>query len=324
VYLGGTQPTPPIELDSLSDLRTGEVGVAASAGDVNADGYGDLFVATNGDSLYVYLGGASGTTSTPIVVRGLPGGMGNGQGFGSSAASAGDINGDGYADLIVGAPSALGTTTTNAYVYLGTASGPSLTPATTLTGPGVVSSDITISRFGFGASVGSAGDINGDGYADVIVGAPGLNTLTGNAYVYLGGATGLSMNAMTLSGVAAGDMFGTSVGSAGDVNGDGFGDILVGAPGAMSGAGAAYVYLGGASGLSATPVTVAAPAGAAAFGTSVASAGDVNGDGRIEDIVGAPDTNGSAGAAYVAEAGMAAPITLAPGIAGAAFGYCVQ
>ena len=203
-----------------------------------------------------------------------------------------DVNGDGYADLVVGAPCAPYSGPANgcgagrAYVYLGSARGLSGTPAMSLPGP-----DGTNGRFGY--SVASAGDVNGEGYADLVVGAdwapnsggPGA----GRAYVYLGSATGLSGTpAKTLTGPdGANGQFGYSVASACDVNGDGYADLVVGAlyapfSGSL-GAGRAYVYLGSATGLSGTPATtLTGPDGAHGFfGSSVASAGDVNRDGRL-------------------------------------------
>jgi len=104
---------------------------------------------------------------------------------------------------------------------------------------------------GFGTSVATAGDLNGDGYSDVVVGAPGNASDTGKAYLYLGGASGLSASASwTAVGEAAGDRFGASVATAGDVNGDGYSDVVVGAHSHSSYTGKAYLYLGGASGLS--------------------------------------------------------------------------
>ena len=82
----------------------------------------------------------------------------------------------------------------------------------------------------FGVSVASAGDVNGDGYADVVVGAQGYTTNTGRAYVYLGGPSGLATTAATtLTGESANHYFGSSVATAGDVNGDGYADVVIGA-----------------------------------------------------------------------------------------------
>src|SRR5262245_52374401 len=153
-----------------------------------------------------------------------------------------------------------------------------------------------------GLSVASAGDINGDGFADLIVGALQSGSTVGGSYVVFGKALGFAANislanldgsaGFRLSGVAAGDQSGFSVASAGDVNGDGFADLIVGARTADTNgadAGASYVVFGKASGFSAninlsslngsTGFTLSGVATGDLSGNSVASAGDVNGDG---------------------------------------------
>ena len=137
-----------------------------------------------------------------------------------------------------------------------------------------------------------AGDVNGDGYADVIVGAGGYSSNTGRAYVYHGGPSGLSASpAFTATGEGPDNFFGVAVAGAGDVNGDGYADVIVGACGYSSYTGRAYVYHGGPGGLSASPAFSATGAATGdGFGFSVAGAGDVNGDGYADVIVGASAT----------------------------------
>jgi hypothetical protein len=270
VYQGGATGLAPTPSVLSGPAGSNNFGISvASAGDVNGDGYADLVVgADTSNTAYVYLGGATGLSTTPTILTGPAGS----NAFGRPVTSAGDVNGDGYADLVVGAP-----VSNTAYVYFGGATGLATTP-TTLTGPAGSNA--------FGVSVASAGDVNGDGYADLVVGASASNT----AYVYLGGATGLATTPATLAG-PAGSRFGQSVASAGDVNGDGYADLVVGAFGSNT----AYVYLGGATGVATTPTTLTGPAGSSYFGYSVASAGDVNGDGYADVVVGASVSN----AAYV-------------------------
>lgn len=164
----------------------------------------------------------------------------------------------------------------------------------------------------FGGAVAIAGDVNGDGFDDVIVGARGWDLDTGlfdegAAFVFLGSATGIvGSDPATAHAVILGDQasaeFGTSVAGAGDVNGDGFDDIIVGAPhyeGEFRGdptltvKGAAFVFYGGPMGITATSPAMAdaridANQGDAILGFSVAGAGDVNGDLFDDIIVGVP------------------------------------
>ena len=124
-----------------------------------------------------------------------------------------------------------------AYLYLGGPSGLGSIPAWTRTGLGLY--------VYYGFSVAAAGDVNGDGYADVVVGAYGDNGTTGKAEVFLGGAGGLGATPdWTAYGEGYGDGFGVSVASAGDVDGDGYADVVVGAA-FYQGSGKAYLFLGG-------------------------------------------------------------------------------
>jgi hypothetical protein len=206
--------------------------------------------------------------------------------FGIATASAGDVNGDGYSDVVVGAYTFDNGESNEgrAFLYLGSTNGLSLAPAWTAEGNQIDA--------WFGWSVASAGDVNGDGYSDVIVGAQQLDGNTGRALLYLGSPMGLSLTpAWTAESNQAGAAFGISVASAGDVNGDGYSDVVVGASQFDNGEmneGRAYLYLGSASGLSPAPSwTAESNQVEAAFGFSVASAGDVNGDGFSDVLVGA-------------------------------------
>jgi hypothetical protein len=227
---------------------------------------------------FVYLGSASGLASGAAWAA--EPNQANAY-FGCAVASAGDVNGDGFGDVIVGANAFDNGEPDEgrAFVYFGAVSGLSATAAW------AAESDQANAQFG--TSVASAGDVNGDGYGDVIVGAPSFDngqTDEGRAFVYFGSASGLSTTAVwTADSDQATASFGTSVASAGDVNGDGYGDVIVGAPffdNGQTDEGRAFVYFGSASGLStAATWTDESEQAGAQFGISVASAGDVNGDG---------------------------------------------
>ncbi|MDQ0463380.1 Ca2+-binding RTX toxin-like protein [Caulobacter ginsengisoli] len=256
-----------------------------------------------------------GTTGTTFV-----GASGN---AGFSVAFA-DVNGDGIADLIVGAPNTgqLGFSTGTAYVIFGKSSGWGVSTSLGTIGG---ANGFTIGGQDFfnslGFSVASAGDVNGDGVTDFLLGAPDAGTQTGAGYLVMGhtGGWGSSFNLNSLNGANGGVLGasatysynGFSVSGAGDLNGDGFGDVIVGVPHRNhAGPGAAYVVFGKAGGVGSLLFSTALNgtngfniAGVSAFdylGWSVSGAGDVNNDGKADLIVGAPIGGPNQnGAAYV-------------------------
>jgi hypothetical protein len=224
----------------------------STAGDTNGDGYSDVFVgapkedtgATDAGSAYLVLGSSTGISD--MNLSGADAKL-TGKAYsdyaGNSVSTAGDVNNDGYDDVIVGAPNvASGTGAT--YIVLGSSLG--------ISDMSLASADGTLTGEGAGDqaghSVSSAGDVNNDGYSDVIVGAYGAKNV-GAAYLVFGSSSGIAaMNLAsadgTLLGLNAGDETGFSVSSAGDVNGDDYSDVLVGAPKeSTAGAEAGSVYL---------------------------------------------------------------------------------
>jgi hypothetical protein len=321
---GGAPGTASAQLES--DQVGARFGFSvATAGDVDDDGFADVIVGApyydagegNEGAAFVFLGRARGIAdATPATAAAqLESNQAYAQ-LGSSVASAGDVNGDGFADVLVGAPNYDSGETEEgaAFVFLGGGSGiENGSPSNAAT---QLESNQVFAYLG--SSVASAGDVDGDGFADVLVGAPGYDageTDEGVAFVFLGEESGIDDGtpitaAAWLESNQEPALLGSSVASAGDVNGDGFADVLVGAPsydGGEAGEGAAFVFLGGASGITdGTPTTAAAQLesnqAGARLGASVASAGDVNGDGFGDVLVGAPSYDGGEageGAAFV-------------------------
>jgi hypothetical protein len=280
----------------------------AAASDVNQDGFADVIVGAAGDSpgtsppgagrAYVF-SGQNGTLLFELISPNEEQ-FGN---FGTSVSGAGDVNQDGFADLTVGAYSEAPGTSPNdagrAYVF----SGQDGSLLFELISP----NEETAGHFGL--SVSGAGDVNKDGFADVIVGAAGESPQfleAGRAYIF-GGRDGRLLFELRSPNEEQFGQFGISVSGAGDVDQDGFADVVVGAwgegPGTSPGAGRAYVFSGRDGSL---VVELRSPNQETAghFGYSVSGAGDVNADGMADVIVGAPQEDPGtspqdAGRAYV-------------------------
>ena len=272
---------------SAAALGSGVTGV----GDVDHDGYDDVVVGAPGYSsstgrAYLYGGTAAGlaTVATTTWTGGTAGDL-----YGTGVANVGDVDGDGEPDLVIGAPGVTGSTGA-AYLYRGTASGPSTTVTSTLPGGSLGSS--------FGGILAAVGDLNNDGYADLAVGAPNYSTNRGRAYVYLGSATGYSTTAHMMTGGNASEYAASALAGAGDVNSDGYDDLLVGGYGYNANQGRVRLYLGSAAGVSSVASQTLTGIAAANFGAGVDGVGDVNGDGYDDIVVGAA-TEGFLGAAHV-------------------------
>lgn len=160
-----------------------------------------------------------------------------------------------------------------------------------------------ISRLGYSAAC--AGDVNKDGYDDVIVGSYEYNTSVGKTYLYFGGSAMNNVSDLHLPETRLIRFPDRIFSSAGDVNTDGFDDIVIGTPAYNGNAGKAAMYYGGAVMNNTADVVFNAPGTLYQLGVCVASAGDVNGDGYGDVIMGADMCNSAAGKAYVFYGGSA-------------------
>jgi hypothetical protein len=201
----GATPTLTITSPSTGDL----LGGSTSTGDFNGDGYGDIAIGSPGIArpgfVDVYHGGATGIPASAVIrLR-----KASTTFFAFSMASPGDTNRDGFDDLIIGeatnAPGGL-SGAGSALVFRGSASGLPAMASQTIDG--------TVMRANFGIAVGGSGDFNGDGFADVVIGAhgasPGGRLVAGTAAVYAGSASTLTLST-TIEGASAMDGFGTAV-----------------------------------------------------------------------------------------------------------------
>ena len=308
----------------------------AVLGDVNGDGMDDvglgvpysLFNQTIGGALVVFGKSDTAPVESSDIFDGFGGfkiiGVDGFAGYALSAA--GDVNGDGLADIVIGSQYAsLGG---QAQVVYGKAT------TTPVFLDAVIAGNGGFSVYGppvsgyFGSSVGAAGDFNGDGFDDVVVGDPYwrpevlLFPQSGAAYIVYGqadarddgtrGAAGIRQ----IVGVEHGDQCGTAVSGAGDVNGDGFDDVLIGAYSAETterpDSGESYVVFGGtgtstinlsdiSNGIGGFVIRGAFPFDHS--GVALSSAGDVNNDTLADVIIGVPNSDVSgvylSGAAYV-------------------------
>ena len=276
---------------SAEGQQTGELlGAAVSGlGDTNGDGFADWAVGRPGATNTV---GTVGAGIVDVHYGSLIGGSpkvtnaddtGGVIEFGASVAGVGDVNGDGYGDMVVGAPAFSDTATAEgaAFFFLGKPSDLDAEPQAAWVGPQSLSE--------FGTAVAGVGDVDGDGFDDVLVGAPAFSNGQvgeGAVYLFLGASGGLDTTASwSFESDHTNGALGGSLDRIGDLNNDGYEDIVVGAPGASVTAvssGVVWIFPGGPSGPPLSPAVFLTGTSGQQIGATIVGPGDVNGDGYVE------------------------------------------
>jgi len=305
------------------DTSSGRLGYAVSGGcDVNGDGLSDsLFMSMKTGFTYLVYGNESmANLNVPlsdeegIHIYYYPN-SDTGMWGAESVACVRDMNNDGFDEIVLGYP-AVNNNYGIVFVVYGsdTLSSMGLTSMTSSKGFWVRAPTSDVSNWAFGFSVSDAGDWDGDGFNDIVIGAPNWCYNTGAAYVVRGGASATNFDLgisaagvarITYNGCNAGGYLGWSVSGAGDVNGDGVDDIVLGSPLANSQTGVVYVLYGGPfnsvdlTGYVFDGILLAADSGSGRAGWAVSGVGDVNGDNRADFAIGAPNTNSYSGVVYI-------------------------
>src|SRR5262252_6204557 len=261
-------------------------------GDMDGDGFAEYAIGASADPtagagagrVFIYRGGPQNIGQGPAwVIDGQPGDL-----LGAALAPAGDVDGDGLADLLIGAPGSLNVNpSAPGRVLLVYGSRPLGQRApVVLPGP--------VARGHFGAALTGLGAFNGDAFSDFAIGAPDANAGAGLVEVFFGSPSPPATPALVLHGRAGGDAFGSAVAGAGHFEGGSYTALAVGAPfGSISHvwAGEVSVFPGGAPPDTSPARTWNGEAAGDFFGTALAGTGDVNGDGFDDLLVGAPGVN---------------------------------
>jgi hypothetical protein len=286
-----------MNITEVSDGSYNAGGSVGDAGDVNGDGFDD-FLISSGNKIYLIFGKPSGWKMDQDLST-ADASFNYEPDYASiyrPVAGAGDVNGDGYDDILIGAYS--GNTAGKTSLIFGKSSGWKINQSLSTADASFIGED---EGDWSGCSVDGAGDVNGDGYDDILIGAYGNDdggNSAGKTYLIFGKSSGWKIN-QSLSnanasfiGVEDGDSSGMSVAGAGDVNGDGYNDILIGAWSHDDQNGNVYLFLGKKSGWILDQSYSTADASffnentSNKLGLCVSGAGDVNGDGYDDILMG--------------------------------------
>ena len=304
LYFGGPAFDSTADLVITGSCPDGAYGYSVACGDWNGDGVADLAVGANTDNgghgpasgrVYVYFGGPnlSGTAGAELACNESD------AIFGSSVDLGGDLNGDGIADLAVSAPwdNSDGMLAGRTYIFYG-----GRTPSTRA---GLILHGHTPDH-GFGPAR-FVGDLDEDGFDDLLVSnehGDGFEHASGSAYLFRGSRTPLATPAVVFKGEHEGDGFGRWANAIGDITGDGHPDLAISAWWSdISGpsSGVVYIYCGGPHLMTDPVLRIPSPGSGERFGTAVASAGDLDGDGLPELLIGAPaQSHVTLGGQYIA------------------------
>ncbi|MGA1873119.1 MAG: integrin alpha [Thermoplasmatota archaeon] len=301
----------------------------AFAGDVNGDGYDDILMSSDGydtapsggtdvGKVYLIFGNASSNIKDMDVANANATFLGEGQWnyAGRALDGAGDLNGDGFDDIIISAARGPGKT----YVIFGRRTGWSMNMNLVHSNASFIGEGTSDQSY---RGLSGVGDVNNDGYDDFVIGATWNSAggnVAGQAYLILGRSSGWSNNVSLANvnasfiGEEAGDLAGNCVSGGGDINGDGYDDIIIGAYQNDEGggnAGKVYIIYGRSSGwsmdvdLSSANASFIGPTNTGQ-GKAMSMAGDINGDGYDDILISSDQDSGGGlglGRAYLAFGG---------------------